>query len=170
MDELLNQLDEVADSGLCYAALFTALAIPDICAALESADGEAKGAKYKAWFDKWVAPGYTVGPDQIPSLSGQTCYAYRCGMLHQGRNIHPKLGYSRILFIEPGSGMTLHNNVINDALNLDIPSFVKSITSAARLWLASMKGEPAFEANYSLFMKRHKGGLQPYIGGVDVIS
>ncbi|PAA25955.1 hypothetical protein [Pseudomonas fragi] len=170
MDELLDQLDQVADKGLCYVALFTALTIPDMCGALESADGKASGAKYKAWFDKWVAKDYTVGPERTPSLSGETCYAYRCGLLHQGRNMHEKLGYSRILFVEPGNGFVMHNNVINDALNIDIPSFVKGITGAARKWLAAETGNKPFEDNYALFMKRHKNGLPPYIGGVDVIS
>lgn len=170
MHELLDELDRVADSGMCYVALYTALTIPDMCGALQSDNGRASGPKYKAWFDQWVAPSYTVGPDRVPSLSGETCYAYRCGLLHQGRSMHENLGYSRILFVEPGSGMVLHNNVMNDALNLDIPTFVRDITSAARRWLQEIKGSEVFESNFEHFMKRHAGGLRPYIVGVDVIS
>lgn len=170
MNELLDQLDEVADKGFSYVALFTALTIPDICGALESADGRATGARYKAWFDTWVSPQYTVGPERRPSLSGETCYAYRCGLLHQGRSMHEKLGYSRIMFVERRNGNIFHNNVMNDALNIDIPLFVQSITSPAREWLKLKSGDPVFQNNFQHFMKRHPGGLHPYIGGIDVIS
>lgn len=170
MNELLDELDRVAEAGFCYVALSMALAIPDMCAALDSQNGETTRRKYIAWFDQWVSPKYTVGPDKRPSLSGETCYYYRCGMLHQGRAMHEKLGYSRILFIEPGRGLTMHNNVLNDALNIDVPMFVRSITSSARAWIQSKKGDGAFEQNLQYFMRRHKGGLPPYIVGVDVIS
>lgn len=170
MEEFLDQLDKVANSGFSYVSLFTALTVPDICGALEVDDGLAKGDRYRAWFDKWVAPKYTVGPDRRPSLSGATCYAYRCGLLHQGRSMHEKLGYSRIMFVERTNGNVFHNNVLNDALNIDIPLFVKSITSSARDWIKTMAGNEAFEKNIEHFMKRHAGGLPPYIVGVDVIS
>ena len=170
MNEFLNQLDKVAENGFSYVSLFTALTIPDICAALESADGQATGPRYKAWFDRWVSPKYTVGPDRRPSLSGETCYAYRCGLLHQGRSMHKKLGYSRIMFVERQNGNVFHNNVINDALNIDIPLFVESITSSAREWLETMENDENFNKNFPHFMKRHSGGLAPYIVGVDVIS
>lgn len=170
MKELLDQLDRVAEAGFSYVALFTALTIPDICGALESEDGRASGARYKLWFDTWVSAKYTVGPDRRPSLSGETCYAYRCGLLHQGRSMHEKLGYSRIMFVERKNGNVLHNNVLNDALNIDIPLFVGSITSSAREWLKKKENDENFNKNFPHFMKRHSGGLSPYIVGIDVIS
>ncbi|QXI02968.1 hypothetical protein HV782_013640 [Pseudomonas monsensis] len=169
MDDLLSELLNVVDSGHYSIALFTSLALPDICAAMESEDGKATGAKYKTWFDKWVAPKYPSYPNEGISLSGQTCYAYRCGLLHQGKAMHKDLGYSRILFLGPGP-LLFHNTVMNDALTIDIPTFVRDIASSVREWMRSVEGLAPFKEHYKLFMKRHRGGLAPYITGLDVYS
>src|ERR1700693_5482967 len=114
MRDILAKTRAANTAGLYYVALFSALALPDICAALESPDGEAKGDRYIAWFDRHAASGF---------LTGETAYYFRCAMLHQGKTGHPK-GYSKIVFVEPGaSGTVFHNNVMNDALNLDVRIF-----------------------------------------------
>lgn len=169
MEELLDELNKVAGAGFYSIALFTSLALPDICAAIESDDGRASGAKYKAWFDQWVAPKYPSYPPGSTTLTGETCYAYRCGLLHQGRTMHEKLGYARVLFLPP-AGFTVHNSIFNDALVIDIPSFVKDISESIREWLGTVAGTQNFDRHYSNFMKRHKNGLAPYIQGMDVYS
>lgn len=169
MNDLLRELRRVADAGYYSVALFTSLALPDICAAMESEDGKATGAKYKAWFDKWVSPKYPSYPHDGVFLNGQTCYAYRCGLLHQGKAMHKDLGYSRVLFLEPGP-LVVHNAIMNDALAIDIPTFVKDIASSIREWMKSVEGTTPFDDHYKLFMKRHRGGLAPYVIGVDVYS
>lgn len=170
MEELLSEVEKASQSGFAYVALFTALTLPDICGSMESENGRATGERYKAWFDEWVAPKYQTNNSLRPTLSGDTCYAYRCGLLHQGRNTHDRLGYSRILFLLPHSGVTMHNNVLNDALNLDIPIFVKDITSSVRQWLELKRGDPQLERNFAHFMKVHPHGFPPYIVGVPVVS
>lgn len=170
MEELLIDVEKASESGLALVALFTALTLPDICGSLESEDGRANGERYKAWFDTWVAPKYSSPHSSSPTLTGTNCYAYRCGLLHQGRNVHDRLGYSRILFLLPQADLTLHNNVINDALNLDIPCFVRSITDSVREWVRAKSGDPRFEENIAHFMKVHPHGLSPYIMGVPVVS
>lgn len=169
MDELLDELSKVAGAGFYSVALFTSLALPDICAALESDDGKASGPKYKAWFDKWVSPKYPTFPRGGFTLTGATCYAYRCGLLHQGKAMHKDLGYSRVLFLPPGR-LTVHNGVLNDALIIDIPSFVRDIKNSILEWMKEVKGTENFDKHYVNFMKRHKDGIAPYIQGVDVYS
>jgi hypothetical protein len=169
MDELLNELKAVAGAGFYSIALFTSLALPDICAALESDDGRASGARYKAWFDKWVAVNYPPIRDGRVAISGAVCYAYRCGLLHQGRSMHKDLGYTRVIFLTPGP-LTLHNSVLMDALAVDIPSFVEDISVGVRAWIKSAQGTEPFDSHYANFMKRHRGGLAPYVVGVDLIS
>ena len=51
MQDIIQQVRAVNGADLYYVALFSALALPDICAALEAADGQASKAKYVAWFD-----------------------------------------------------------------------------------------------------------------------
>ena len=104
------------------------------------------------------------------NFNGRNCYAFRCAALHQGRAKHKDLGYKQIFFADPTSGKVLHNNVMNDALNLDVRLFCQDIVSGARTWLNDMANEPNFKTNYSHFLKRHKGGLAPFIKGMDVFA
>ena len=97
MDDFLDQVETAANMAqLYYLTLAGTLVIPDMCGALESADGEATGAKYIAWVDTWVVPAYWDG-----FLTGADCYRFRCSFLHQGRTQHP-MGSYRLMFLEPG--------------------------------------------------------------------
>jgi hypothetical protein len=92
-------------------------------------------------------------------------------MLHQGRAQHPKMGYSRILFVEPGTTTNLfHNNILNDALNIDVSIFCNDILDGAEVWLKNARDTVEFKNNYPLFMQRYPTGFPPYISGVSVIG
>jgi hypothetical protein len=169
MRDLLQQVEHAAAANLYYVALLTGLSLPDICGAMESNDGEANRQKYIAWFDRWVAPKYLVRG--APSLTGEACWYYRCSTLHQGRAAHPKLGYSRVLFVEPGATTNVfHNNILNDALNIDLRLFVRDLVAAGLRWLQQAEGSANYQRNYPLFMQRYPNGLAPYIVGVPVIA
>jgi hypothetical protein len=171
MRTLIEQAREAADSRAYYLSLFAALALPDICAAMSSGDGRTNHKRYAAWFDEYVAPKYTVGPKRVPSLSGADCYYYRCSILQQGSSQHPKNTYSRILFVEPGATTNIfHNNVMNDALNLDVRLFCHDVCDGAVSWLATAEESPEYQANFGRFMQRHPNGLPPYIVGLPVIA
>jgi hypothetical protein len=58
MQDLIQQIRAANAAGLYYVALFSALALPDICGSLESQDGVATGARYSDWFNQHVAPRY----------------------------------------------------------------------------------------------------------------
>jgi len=169
VDEFFSQVGTAANSRMYFLALAGALMIPDICGALESADGEATGSRYTVWFDRHVAPLHAyAGP---PVLDGRTCYQFRCSLLHQGTTQHPRSSYSRILFVEPGATTNvLHMNVVNDALNIDVHSFCIEMVQAALTWRQSVAGTEPYETNLVKFVTRYPNGLPPYIGGVPVIS
>jgi hypothetical protein len=164
MQDIIQQVRTVNKAGVYYVALFSALALPDICAALESANGEASKAKFIAWFDTHVAPKYNG------VLDGESCYYFRCSMLHQGSTQHPRGRYSRIIFLEPGSGMVFHRNIMNDALNIDVKIFCEDICSSAELWWNTASEKPELQANISRSVQRHPTGLAPYIVGMPVIG
>jgi len=169
MKDILAQIRQANDAGLYYVALFAALALPDICGALESTDGQANGERYARWFDTHVSPRYRAGGQT--TVTGEDAYRFRCSMLHQGRTSHPQARYSRILFVEPGvSGMILHNNVLNGALNIDVRIFVTDILEAVDAWLPSAELTPEYQANRPLFVTRYPNGLPPFIAGVPVIA
>lgn len=171
MRTLITQAREAADSRSYYLSLFATLALPDICAAMSSSDGQTNRTRYIAWFDENVAPKYTAGPNRAPSLTGADCYYYLCSILHQGSSQHPQSSYSRILFVEPGvTKNVFHNNVMNDALNLDVRLFCHDVCDGAEKWLFAAEQTPEYQANYGRFMQRHPNGLPPYIVGVPVIA
>lgn len=166
MEEFLEQIEASCKIGHFYLALFCCLALPDICGAISSDDGIANGQRYKDWFDAYVAPSYGG------SFDGGNCYAFRCAALHQGRSDHKNLGYTRIVFLVPtGTNQSrMHNNVLNDALNLDVTEFCHDIVGAVRTWMRREASNPAFQRNMATFLRRHRGGLAPYIVGADVFS
>lgn len=165
MQDIIQQIRAANRAGLYYVALFSALAIPDICAALESVDGQASKDKFIAWFNANIAPRYNG------FLDGEACYYFRCSMLHQGSTQHPRGRYSRIIFVEPGSsGMLLHNNIMNDALNIDVRIFCEDVCAATEHWWPAASAQPEFQTNLARFVKRHPGGLAPYIVGLPVIG
>ena len=165
MQDLIQQIRAANASGLYFVALFSTLALPDICSALEAADGLATGARYIDWFNRHVAPRYGG------SLDGETCWQFRCSMLHQGTTQHPRGRYARVLFLEPGaSRMIMHNNVIMDALNIDVRIFCEDLCAAADAWLPAAQRLPQFPTNFARFVRRYPKGLPPYIVGTPVIG
>ncbi len=165
MQNLLDQIQKGLENDLYYLSLFAALSIPDICGAIESQDGEASGKKYVDWFDEYVAPKYNG------FLSGDDCYKFRCSLLHQGSSQHSKSNYSRVLFVEPSATTNIfHNNVMNDALNIDVRIFCQDIVMGASKWLQKVEDTRLYKINYDKFMRRHPDGLKPYIIGVPVIG
>lgn len=169
MKDLFQQIRAASSANLYYVALFPSLALPDICGALESANGEASPTKYAGWFDRWVTPNYTVQGRVF--FSGEDCYYYRCSLLHQGSSQHRKSTYSRVLFVEPGASTNVfHMNILNDALNIDVRLFCTDIVGAAEMWLAQVQNTPEFRKNYPRFLARYDRGLAPYLVGVPVIA
>lgn len=165
MDDLLSQIKIALNSNLYYLALYTTLALPDICSALSSKDGKTSGRQYIEWYDK-----YAKGKCSS-NLDGFACYKFRCSSLHQGTTQDKRMGYSKIIFLEPvNQNMILHDNILNDALNIDLNIFCLAMIKAVEDWLNDIKDTPNFIRNYKKFMKRYPNGLSPYIVGIPVIS
>ena len=169
MKDLLSQIESAVNNHSYYLALYASLTIPDICSAMESDNGQANRSKYISWFDKYITGKYTACG--TATLTGEVCYFYRCAVLHQGRAQHPKLGYSKILFVEPEATTNVfHNNVLNDALNIDVSIFCNDIIEAANTWFKEVENSDNYKNNYPHFMQRYPTGLSPYIAGVPVIA
>ena len=169
MDDLLKQVEAAIDGNAYYLALFVSLTLPDICGAMESQDGLTTRDRYVKWFDTYVASNYRI--QGAPTITGETCYYYRCSLLHQGRSQHPNLGYARILFLEPGSTSNVfHNNILNDALNIDAGIFCRDIIAGVRKWIVTAMETEHFKRNYPNFMQRYPNGIAPYIKGTPVIG
>ncbi len=105
MKAITSEIERALSAGLYYLALAMSLSLPDICAALESPDGETSGQRYKRWCDVWFLPCY-------PELTSLDLYSLRCGVLHQGRLGHSKMQFSRVLSTVPNSSRNIsHRNI-----------------------------------------------------------
>lgn len=164
MDVLTKEIEKALTSGFYYLAIVSSLTLPDICAALESPDGESNKKRYVDWCDLWLLPKY-------PNLTSSELYNLRCGVIHQGKAIHPSMGYSRILFTLPvKQNIVSHNNIINDALNLDAVTFCRDVLECVGNWYTREKNNPQVMANLSNMVKYYPNGIAPYIVGVPIIS
>lgn len=165
MRDFLAQIKKGLDVNLYLLSIFSALAIPDICGAMSSENGEANKEKYKDWFDEYIASKYNN------FLDGEDCYYFRCSLLHQGSSQHSKMNYKRVLFIEPSTTThVFHNNILNDALNIDVKIFCSDLVNGAEKWLAENENTELYKKNNDKFMRRYPDGLSPYIMGVPIIS
>ena len=184
MQTLLSQIEGSLEAGTYMLSLFASLTVPDIAGALSSADGEASGAKFAAWYEQWVRPRFFetllasmplharhhLKPMESP-LTGEACYRFRCSLLHQGSSQHPKSQFSRIIFIEPGATTNVvHYSTMNDALCIDLNLFCREVLAGARLWLQQAENDALYIRNYERYAHRHPTGLAPYIVGVPVIG
>ena len=164
LDLMFFEIEQALNAGLFYLAVGMSLAVPDICAALESANGDTTGQQYKAWFNANLAARY-------PFLTAVDCWSLRCGVLHQGRMGHPKSQYARVIFtMDAPRGGVFHNNVVNDALNLDARTFCSDVIAAARQWYANNSQTPSVVNNVERLVKLRPEGLPPYMVGMPVIT
>lgn len=172
MDTLIAQTRKAVESELYYLALMSALAIPDIAGALESAEGVAKGSRYAAWYEEWVQPQLMETRGRVNPFSGRQCYGFRCAMLHQGRSQREGDVYSNIMFVEPGHPhYGLHYCLVaGKVLMIQLDEFVAEVLRGCELWLDARKGTEPFETNYRHFARRHPAGLAPYVVGCPVIG
>jgi hypothetical protein len=142
---VIQGLRDAIDREAWYGALSLALALPDICAAVEAVDGKTSGARYAAWWDRWVGPAYKgeIGPQHIPTtaLSGNDAYALRCSFLHQGiADIEQQRArdvLKRFTFTVPNAdGGTWHCVIIdNEVLQLTVSHYARDVADAAEAWV-----------------------------------
>ena len=168
MNEILNEIQKALQHKLYFLALSSTLTLPDICAALESDNNKTTGKKYKQWYNT-----YAYGKCSS-FLDGHSCYKFRCSLLHQGSSKYSseynKSDFERIIFLEPNHTFFMHDNIINDALNLDIVTFCNGMIKAVRSWEQIVCSSETFKKNYSNTIKLYPNGLPPYIVGPSVIS
>jgi hypothetical protein len=96
LDQILADIKRALDSNFYYLAIMMALALPDICACLESPNGNTRGRvgeAYKAWFRANLAAKFS-------NLTDVDAYQMRCGVMHQGHfGDDPRRNYDRIVLV-----------------------------------------------------------------------
>lgn len=156
-----NSLKQAIQDENWYAALITAVTLPDICCTL---DGTKKGKHskdpYIVWFNKYVGKyhyevqGYAseIKPNLKVYINGNNAYSLRCDVLHQGgtdltshSSTDSELGYQKIEFIFPNEIpiKILTNEFFSDisaleigsTLYLNVKTYCNSILTGVLIWL-----------------------------------
>ncbi|ELB2923219.1 hypothetical protein QMT33_002795 [Vibrio alginolyticus] len=145
MQRFIDSIEKSVEDENWYSALYLALTLPDICARLESENGKTSGAKYIAWYDKYMLDKYShhIGRNRELTvfLSGADCYALRCSALHEGgadittqrcREVLEKFHFTYV-----GS----HCNKFNNILQLDIAQFCRDVCNSVQDWNVNFEDE-----------------------------
>lgn len=153
----LDEIDQAVDAGLSFAAILAALTIPDICGALCHTGGRASEKRYVDWYNdnaRHICRFFT----------GQDCYRLRCGIVHQGRALHPRLPFDRVAFTSVGGN---HCNLIvvgkSRYLNLGVDQFCKGLTTSARTWIDAHQNEDIVKRNLELMLQERVALPHPIV-------
>ena len=160
MEYLIQSIEMSLNSENHYAALVMALAIPDICGWIENPHSTSK-ERYISWFEKYLQSEYireaTPSMPKHIFLTGSDCYALRCAFLHEGRENISEQKAQQVLdsfqFVVPPSGWTVHNNQMNNTLQLQVDIFCRQVITGAKQFLIDI-------SNNSEASKRINQGLQ----------
>ena len=165
MDFILSEIKSAVEQKSYYVAIMLTLAIPDICAALESDDGRTTGEKYKAWYTKHLQPTFKL-------LTAESCYSLRCGVFHQGRMelAGKNISYGRVIFTVPSPAGGIHNSVLNDALVFDAKRFCDDVVAVAIAWWAASAEIQNVARNAANLLQYRACGLLPYTNHMPVIA
>jgi len=84
---------------------------------------------------------------------------------------YPNPPYARVLFTLPNAhNNVFHQNIINDALNLDAVIFCRDMAGAVARWYAAKQNDPNVTANLPRLVRFHEHGLAPYMVGMPLIA
>jgi hypothetical protein len=111
-----------------WSLLHVTVCLPDICAALQSANGESTGRRYIAWCDRWLVH---------PALSGAERWSMRCKVLHQGRAfVSTGTRYTTFAFGQPDeSGAVDHMRPEGTRLHLDVGALADEAQQGVGRWI-----------------------------------
>ena len=123
-------------AGAYWALLHVTVCLPDICAALQASDGEAKGKRYVAWCDSFAAD---------PVIAGAEWYRMRCKVLHQGRATTDAPGrYLGFAFGQPAKNGELdHKRAESGVLHVDVGRLAADMKDAVQAWIRWIEAHPS---------------------------
>lgn len=130
-------MDLCRNSGAYWSLLHVTVCLPDICAALESSDGETIQLRYVSWCDRYLTD---------PLLSGSERYRMRCKVLHQGRASldQPAGRYFGFSFGQPSTtGAVDHRRVDGTTLNLDVGMLAQDVKAGVARWIQQLEEKPS---------------------------
>lgn len=170
MQPILDDIERALTAELFYVAVATALALPDVCGALEASNGTATRERYKQWWRKWLGSKYAFHTeDDVWSL--------RCGVVHNGSFGHRNSQFDRVVFHLPSPQVYWHNTLFKNCsdtgvtvLVLNPVTFCNNMVEAAAQWLVANEHDPNVRKNIARVVQSRIDGFPPCFSGVPVIA
>lgn len=168
IEVITGEIERALSHQFYYLALIGALTLPELCAALETTDGNTSGknaALYTKWCDAWLTA--------YPDVAGSDIYALRCGVVHEGRLGNGKSKYKRIAFTLPdGRGNVIQQLTVNatELLSLDLVTFCRQMIASASMWYVAKQTDSNVQRNLPRLLQYRPQGLSPYIVGLPLIA
>jgi hypothetical protein len=164
VEALLQEIEKAIEADLNYLALLLTLTLPDICAALESADARSTKILYKKWYKQNI---FAV----IGGMSPDEAYELRCTVVHQSTGLASSARtYSRVVFTMRKGQYRIDSMVLQDALTFDLELFCRRWIKATRDWVDSTRTDPIVLANLPNLLQVRPFGLAPYVVGMPIIA
>lgn len=170
----INEIEFALKNKMYQSALALTLTLPDICGQVEMPSARV-GARYKSWFDQYVAPLYIpkyiadIAAPQKRIIDGSVCYRLRCSYLHAGSDFIKemegknairseedaayKISYHLFLTIDEDSADGIECNTDNSTkereyiVHINVPTLCRKVCEAARNYIQGHSNPSAFNKN-----------------------
>ena len=137
-----EEIERCEEAGCDLALLHLLLALPDVCACLESDPERKVGNRYTAWCNAYLT--------ETPTICGNDRYQMRNALLHSGsttaqnrRPSHQTL-YTHFSYVGRGSFMvTVHGTTDGNGtvLNLHLTKMVAEMERALERWFHALQSD-----------------------------
>lgn len=142
MDRFIESIKSSIENKNWLAALFIALAMPDICRSLERPvipKGE-NGRWYKDWVSRYIEKKYTSSSMEGCRFYADDFWKYRCSCLHAGIDHESRKRMMKFNFTSPlGPGITVHMGNIDGKLQLQVDVFCHDMIEAVNQWCEDVR-------------------------------
>jgi len=161
----LREIEKALEAELFYAAIMMSLALPGICAALESRRLYSGRDEYKKWYREHLTKTF-------PFMTDEVAYSLRCGVVHLG-NLHLKAkgaSETRAIFTLPTvSRNVIHNSSMRgtaegDMVQFDAAMFCRDIIAVVRTWCEQKADDPVIRVNLPSLLQVRPNGFGPILG------
>lgn len=169
---MTSEIDRAIEAGFYRVALTSALAMPDICAALElRRSDDVQRRHYVGWVEAYV-------DREALGCDAAQLYQLRCGVLHRGNATgHRMWEGTHVAMTTPVTGASLHgfsiagHNPETLTAMFDLGSLWAAIRLGVYQWYSAKGGDVSVEAAVKRLLTLHPNGYFPILrGGALLVS